>query len=312
MAYWLDYSAVKLSGAVIKAAGYTGVIRYIDSPPNLRTKHTSKTEYDSHRAAGLGVRLVMQTTTTASDGGYPVGQDHARRALAGAQHLGYSGVIYFTNDRTTLPSTTTWDDYLTGAASILGWGRAGAYGFANAMDVASHMTGCKHFWQSGRRSDVRPFVQFWQDNNTQVTVGGVLCDRNLILKPLEEDDMTPEELLNYPIPRVGSALGGNTSLRAVLANFDRSLELEAARDKALGVAVSALAQNPDLDAEAVTAIFRSVVQDNTPTADQIAAAQLPHIQAAVRAVLGVDNAEQADAIVDELVSRLVNPIPEGN
>lgn len=195
MAYWLDYSAAKLSGTTIAAAGYTGVIRYLDSPANLGRKHTDPNEYRGHVAAGLGVRMVMQTTTSASDGGYGVGQDHARRALAGAEFLGYGGVIYFTNDRTTLPSSQRWDDYLTGAASVLGWDRVGAYGFANAMDVASHMTACQHFWQAGRRSDVRPFVQVWQDNNTQVHVAGVLCDRNLILKPLDvqEDDLLPDE-----------------------------------------------------------------------------------------------------------------------
>jgi hypothetical protein len=42
-----------------------------------------------------------------------------------------------------------------------------------------------YFWQAGRQRDVRNFVHFWQDNNTQVTVGGKLCDRNLVLKVLQ-------------------------------------------------------------------------------------------------------------------------------
>lgn len=199
MAYYLDYSAAELSGTIIKNAGYTGAIRYIDSPANLGRKHTSLAEYRSLKAAGLDVRLVMQTTTTASDGGRAAGIDHAQRALAGAKYLGYTGVIYFTNDRVNLPSSTSWDAYLTGVASVLGWARVGAYGFANAMDVAAHMTECQHFWQAGRRSDVRPFVQIWQDNNVQVTVGGITCDRNLILKQLVEDvmDARQEAILAY-------------------------------------------------------------------------------------------------------------------
>lgn len=197
MAYYLDYSAAKLSGATIKNAGYTGVIRYIDSPANLGTKHTNKSEYDSHRAAGLGVLLVMQTTTTASDGGVLVGQDHARRALAGANYLGYTGPIFFTNDRTTVPNPNAWRAYLDGAVSVLGIGRVGAYGFRNAMDLA--IGHASFFWQAGRRSDVAAHTHVWQDNNVQVQVGGITCDRNLILKPIQGvDDVEQSDLIYNP------------------------------------------------------------------------------------------------------------------
>ena len=98
MAYYLDYSAAKLDGFTIKRAGYTGVIRYIDAPDRLRMKHTNKAEYDSHIAAGLKVFLVMQNTTTDADGGWAAGVANAKRALAGANYLGYNGPIFFTND----------------------------------------------------------------------------------------------------------------------------------------------------------------------------------------------------------------------
>lgn len=200
MAYWLDYSAAELSGTIIKNAGYTGAIRYIDSVAMLGRKHTSLAEYRSLKAAGLGVRLVMQTTTTASAGGYPTGVDHAKRAKNGADYLGYPGVIYFTNDRVELPSPAEWQAYLLGAMSVLGKTRVGAYGFGNAMDAADR-AGTQHFWQAGRRSDVRSFVQIWQDNNVQVTVGGITCDRNLILKPLvEESDMEATDKAVDPGP----------------------------------------------------------------------------------------------------------------
>jgi hypothetical protein len=209
--YWLDYSAAELSGTIVKNAGYTGAIRYIDSPANLGRKHTSLAEYRSLVAAGLGVRLVMQTTTTASDGGRAVGVDHAQRAKAGADYLGYGGVIYFTNDRTTVPDPAAWAAYLSGAASVLGWARVGAYGFANAMDIARDRTACVHFWQAGRRSDVRAFVQVWQDNNTQVTVGGITCDRNLILKPLtEENEVELTDAFNETAQKPGTV--GHTLL----------------------------------------------------------------------------------------------------
>jgi hypothetical protein len=209
--YWLDYSAAELSGTIIKNAGYTGAIRYIDSPANLGRKHTSLAEYRSILAAGLGMRLVMEVSTGDANGGRANGVALAKRAKAGADYLGYGGVIYFCNDTPSLPSSTLWDDFLTGAASVLGWARVGAYGFANAMDVASHMTPCQHFWQAGRRSDVRPFVQIWQDNNTQVTVGGIACDRNLILKPLtEENEVELTDAFNETAQKPGTV--GHTLL----------------------------------------------------------------------------------------------------
>jgi len=191
--YYLDYSDRKLAGATIKAAGYPGVIRYIDSPSRLSTKHTSLVEYNDHIANGLDVRLIMQVGKTDADLGYSGGVDHAQRALDGARYLGYKKEIYFPNDRPDLPNPGLWHDFLNGAASVLGWAFVGAYGFYNALDVAAHMTPCQHFWGAGRWSDIsqRPYVNFWQDNNTQVTVGGVLCDRNLVLR--EENDMTQEE-----------------------------------------------------------------------------------------------------------------------
>lgn len=213
MDYFLDYSASHLTGAQIKAwrgsngvDKATGVIRYIDAPDRLRTKHTNKSEYDSHIAAGLTVRLVFQNTTTDADGGYSAGVANATRAKAGAEYLGYHGVIFFCNDRTTLPNPNAWRQYLLGAAAVLGVARVGAYGFSNAMDAAIGYASA--FWQSGRASELAPFANYWQDNNTQVSVAGVTCDRNRVFKDYttdgtgfngktrneEDDDMQPVAL----------------------------------------------------------------------------------------------------------------------
>lgn len=74
-----------------------------------------------------------------------------------------------------------------------------------------------------------------------------------------EDDMTPEELLDYKIARQGSSLGGATSLRAVVANFDQAAEGDAKRDAAILAAASkvdAVSQKVD----AVTAGIPAAVQ----------------------------------------------------
>lgn len=177
MRRYLDYSGAKLSGFSIRRDGYDGVIRYIDAPDRLRTKHTNLSEYRDHVANGLTVYLVFQNTTTDADTGYSGGVANATRALAGAQYLGYTGVIFFTNDRTTV-NASAWLQYLEGAASVLGRERVGAYGFRNAMDVAhGHVPA---FWQSGRQSELASFVHLYQWNNGRVYVDGLECDLNYV------------------------------------------------------------------------------------------------------------------------------------
>jgi hypothetical protein len=182
MGYWIDYSAAKLTAQQVLNAGHSGVIRYIDSPDRLGKKHTNKAEYDNFVAAGLPVLLVFEVNVNDADGGWNQGVAYAQRAKAGADYLGYKGPIFFCNDKTTVSNSKAWTDYLDGAASVLGIGRIGAYGFSNAVDSAKGHAA--YFWQSGRWTDVRPHVHIWQDNNVQVTVGGISCDRNKILKDL--------------------------------------------------------------------------------------------------------------------------------
>lgn len=182
MGYWLDYSAAKLTAAQVKGAGHSGVIRYIDSPERLGRKHTNKAEYDDFVRNGVPVLLVFEVSTTDAEGGWNRGVEYARRAKAGADYLGYKGPIFFCNDKTTVSNVKAWTDYLDGAASVLGIGRIGAYGFYNAVDTAKGHAA--YFWQAGRWSDVRPHVHIWQDNNVQVTVAGITCDRNKILKDI--------------------------------------------------------------------------------------------------------------------------------
>lgn len=177
MRRYLDYSGAKLSGFSIRRDGYDGVIRYIDAPNRLKTKHTDLNEYRDHVANGLTVYLVFQNTTMDPEGGYAAGVANAQRAKAGAEYLGYTGVIFFCNDKTTL-NVNAWHDYLEGAASVLGKDRTGAYGFRNAMDEAFGRVPA--FWQSGRQSELASFVHLYQWNNGRVYVDGLECDLNYV------------------------------------------------------------------------------------------------------------------------------------
>lgn len=194
--YFLDYSGGKISGATIRADGYEGVIRYIDSPDRLGTKHTNLAEYQDHLAHGVIVRLVFEISVDDDAGGWSAGVANAKRAKAGSDYLRYPGVIYFAHDETVLPSASLWQQYLDGAASILGRARVGAYGFANAIDAAQGHASA--FWQSGSRSLIRPVTNIWQDNNWSGSVAGIPVDRSLVINdynynPIpfsgEDDDM---------------------------------------------------------------------------------------------------------------------------
>ncbi|WIX75446.1 DUF1906 domain-containing protein [Amycolatopsis carbonis] len=193
--WWIDYSSSKLSAAKILATPVgpdgehpSGVIRYIDAPNRLGTKHTNTTEYNDHRAAGLGIAMYFEVGKNDPMGGFAQGQEYGRRALAGANLLGFPGVVFFCADRWfTSPGFPTitpalWRGYLDGAVSILGRGRTGAYGFSDAIDAAvGHVD---YFVQCGRQSEVRDFVHGWQDNNVQPQVDGIQTDRVLIRHPI--------------------------------------------------------------------------------------------------------------------------------
>jgi len=196
--WYIDYSATQLDGATIartpvgpQGEHATGAIRYIDditNPQLVRTKHITKAEYASLRAAGIAMdAMYMEVGVNDPLGGYAAGQANARRAQAGANYLGWHGKILFCCDRwftskgLTTITARVWQDYLDGAVSVLGRSVAGGYGFADAIDAArGHVDFAV---QCGARAAVRSWVNGWQDNTTQPRVGGISTDRVLILNP---------------------------------------------------------------------------------------------------------------------------------
>lgn len=214
----LDYSAGKISGAAIKAAGYDGAIRYITDRNSLGTKHTSPAEYSDHVANGLQDWLVYEVNTNDPLSGFNGGVTAAQRALDGANYVGYPSDrhIFFCFDRHALASELPpWQAYLDGAASVLGVGRVGAYGFSEAIDAANgHATA---FWQCGSRTVVRACTNFYQRNTGTAVVGGITCDINDVLLTLEYNDMTVDELVNAVIGH--RADGSSVTLGDALVNL---------------------------------------------------------------------------------------------
>lgn len=186
LALGLDYSASRISGQAIRAAGYQFTVRYVDSPDyGPPSKCVVPGEYADLTAHGVSVALVFEGGTDDITGGHGAGIRNARRALAGARWVGHpdDGIIFMAVDEHLSGAQVVQAlDYLDGAASVLGRDRTGVYGFSELVDSAIGRYGA--LWQCGRRPAPGGPVHLYQRNDGTVTVGGVECDVNELLRPL--------------------------------------------------------------------------------------------------------------------------------
>lgn len=220
----LDYSAGRIPGSAIKAAGYGFVVRYVEDPAQgLNNKHIRPDEFHDLTSNGVTVWLVHEVGTTDWSGGFAAGVDHARRARAGADWIGYpkGGVIFFCADmHLTANQIPVALAYLDGAASVLGRGAVGCYGFYELVDAAIAQGKAAYYWQCGIAPDASDPVHIWQRNDMTTVVSGVACDVNELLRPIggpvEEDDM------DFNTSRVDWA-GNTQTLGSTLDNLDRRL-----------------------------------------------------------------------------------------
>lgn len=184
----LDYSAGRIDGQTIKAAGYDFVIRYVDDPTvGLNSKHITPDEYDNLIQAGVTVYLVFEIDTTDALGGFSAGVQNAHRARAGADWIGYppGGLIFFCSDRhltaAEIPQALA---YLDGAVSVLGHTSVGCYGFWEYVDAAIQANKAVAYWQCGIAPDATDPVQVWQENTGTAVIGGIECDIDDLLRPI--------------------------------------------------------------------------------------------------------------------------------
>ena len=315
--WYIDYSAASLAGSTVLSTPVgpsgeraTGAIRYIDditNPSLVRTKHITKAEYEDFKRTGVRVdAMYMEVTEDDPLGGYERGQAYARRALAGANYLGYSGPILFccdrwfvTKNRTTI-TPKVWQDYLSGARSVLG-DRTGGYGFSDAADAAKGIV--KHFVQCGARSLLRTdWVNGWQDNNYKPVVGGIQADRVLIIRSFTptggsvsaaEDVLNPNIIPNHVYPGVldsASTLIGWTNKEAHDANIKATAAVNALNQ--LGAQLSVVFTTID-------AKLNLILQNTTPEIQaqaerlSVDAEPLHQLCAPAHEIVAADEAEKA-------------------
>jgi hypothetical protein len=299
MATAIDYSQGHPTADSVRAAGHSGVVRYVGTPG--RTKNITAAEYRDMTSKGVGVALVYENHAGDAAGGFAAGQTAARNARADANAIGFPAnkPIYFAidSDQVTAADFAAVSAYLDGIASILG-DRAlvGVYGEYDVIEknVGTHarLGWQTAAWSGGKRSSKAALFQ----RLGQTYVGGTQVDINDILAAdwgqhnAQEEDLTPDEhneldqVHNQLISKWPSFVDG--SVRMTPVDFIRAIDENVTRQ---GAVINALLAKAD-----------------GASADEVAAKLLPALSSALAtAVAGID-VSQLDKLSNEDVSRIVN------
>ena len=186
MAFGIDYSyGSGLTTGQMKAAGVRFVCRYLSYLPN--TKCINKAEFGNLVKAGLYVVLVWEDTGQDCRRGHAGGQADAREADRQASALGAKGIpIYFAPcDFDAAPGDQGMiNDYLDGAASVIGHGRTGMYGgywpLSRAFNAGKMTWGWQTYAWSGGNWDHRAHLQQYQN---AARMGPAEVDYDRSMKP---------------------------------------------------------------------------------------------------------------------------------
>lgn len=207
--YGLDYAGGRPAGVDILAAGYTFVCRYLtDGGPDLPGKLLTPEEADDLRAAGVEIVSNWESWADRMLEGYSAGVQDATSALGRLARCGGPSdrPVYFSADwDVSEDEQPAIDDYLRGAASVLGADNVGIYGGYWPVKRALDADAARWAWQcqawSGGRVDPRIHI-LQRNNDGYATVAGIECDINQALRPdygqwsgtpSNGDEMTPEQ-----------------------------------------------------------------------------------------------------------------------
>ncbi|MEV4604793.1 glycoside hydrolase domain-containing protein [Amycolatopsis sp. NPDC049253] len=284
MARWADYSGGRPSGAALKAAGFSGALRYIGL--GSEGKQLSAAEYRDLVATfgASNVLLVAEAGTadawgTDTDDDYARGLANGRTALADARATGVPDGVGLACAADAHAQAFQVDDvvrYAKGFRDAVGQARCGFYGFAETL-AAVHGAGVgSWYWRCGSEPTAaeKTWVHFWQRNSapTRVTVAGVPCDINEVYRipTTEEDDMPSlDEIYTkvwynalWTIKDANGKVTGTPNPSQVLAMLHDQLTSLAAQVSGLTAAVAALSKDNALTPDAVKQIITDAVAQN--------------------------------------------------
>jgi hypothetical protein len=181
----LDFAAARPGAAAVRDAGYRFVVRYLSSGGrNLPGKQLLPEEAEDYRAHCVEIVSNFESYADRMKEGHPAGVEDARAALDHVLRCGGRAdrPIYFSADW----DATEWeqaaiDDYLRGAAEIIGAEWVGIYGGYWPVKRALDNGTARWAWQAQAWSggNVDPRIHLLQRNNDgYASVGGVECDIN--------------------------------------------------------------------------------------------------------------------------------------
>lgn len=200
----LDYAFARPTGAQLKAAGVTGVGRYLVSD----SRGLTKVEVQDYATSGIGLWLVYEGQATGMLSGKAQGVTDAHSALNQAAALGLPDdvVIYWAADFDIAPGSANIakaDAYVTGWNSVIPEGRRGGYG---GLWYLQHVgANVDHKWECGSTSFRHGVTEAEVDLDLQQTTQAspiADTDHNNVFKtgsfvgqngadvPLSADDLT--------------------------------------------------------------------------------------------------------------------------
>jgi hypothetical protein len=187
----------------INGRGYGFVGRYMSdiTANDGNGKNLLPGELAGLRAAGLDIIIVEESTAGRMKGGHAAGVADAQHAKAVTAALGMATIpVYFACDFDAAPGDqTAINDYLDGAASVIGLERTGIYGGYYPVKRALDVGKARWAWQtsawSGGQWDSRAQVR----QEGTVTIGGESCD---------VDTALAEDFGQWPRPTVAGPQPG--------------------------------------------------------------------------------------------------------
>lgn len=222
-------TAKRIDARAAAADGGSFVLRYLS-----RGSWTQVTveEIADYLGVGLHVGLVFETTAGRALAGYGAGRADAEYVIASLRTLGLPPdmEVFFAVDADTDPVSV--EPYFQGVHDAYRQGGVyGSYRVVHKIETEFGVAGWQTAaWSNGARDGAALVFQ----SGEQKQIGGVTVDidyaDSLGKWAYGGPDMTPEDLLDYPILREGvkadgTPQTGSTDLRAILANTDAGWEL---------------------------------------------------------------------------------------
>lgn len=259
----VDFSWGRPGGAALVAAGKHFVVRYLTGTGKALTAGEIK-DYTAHNIA---IAVVFESTAgRALTAGFAGGAADAKASETALKALGLGTLpVYFAVDRdTTSANYANVDDYLNGAASVLGRERTGIYAEADLIDHCAKVKSASWFWQtyawSGGR--ISPNAHLYQYRNGQIINGSKVDFTRALKLNYGQNEVSP---VSPETPTPGDVVAINLQYALNVLKAGQPERAPAYIEKALAAnAVKNAAAQPDC-LEAVRAEYDRVVSKSTIT-----------------------------------------------